>query len=49
MSFKAPPEFSKLQAIFWYIGLAILIVGSLTVVGVGIRMLVFVWNWVLAW
>lgn len=45
--FKAPEGFTPLQRVSWYAGLVIAFVLTLTVLALGFRALVFVWQWIL--
>lgn len=45
--FKAPEEYTPIQRVSWYVGLVIAFVLMLTVLALGFRALVFVWQWIL--
>jgi hypothetical protein len=45
--FKAPKGFTPVQRVSWYVGLVIAFVLMLTVLALGFRGMVAVWQWVL--
>jgi len=45
--FKAPEGFNAVQRVSWYVGLVIAVVLMLTVLALGFRGMVAVWQWIL--
>ena len=45
--FKPPAGFSRVQRVSWYVGLGIAALGTLTIIAIVFRVLVFVWQWIL--
>lgn len=45
--FKAPEGFTPVQRVSWYVGLVIAFVVTLTVLALGFRGMVAVWQWIL--
>ena len=45
--FKAPEEFNAVQRVSWYVGLVIAFVLMLTVLALGFRGVIAVWQWIL--
>lgn len=45
--FKAPAAYNPLQRVSWYMGLVITFVICVTVTGLMIRGMIFLWSWIL--